>query len=172
MFRSGVISIFLRTPKASSLVIFTGIRVFSTLHRSQIAKQRIYSESACKTASNDMFVSFIWWLSFFSLKYHTLCGSWHVHGEKNESHQMKLKDMPFDAVLHADSEYTLCSAIWLWWRVEKPRKPAKIIENGTFGALEKMLITPERNMLAGSVLRRSKENNFLYRMVRLEVKIE
>jgi hypothetical protein len=78
---------------------------------------------------------------------------------------MKLKDMPFDAVLHADSEYTLCSAIWLRWRVEKPRKPAKITENGTFGALEKMLITPERNMLAGSVLRRSKENNFLYRIV-------
>ena len=35
----------------------------------------------------------------------------HIFGEKNESHQMKLKDMPFDAVLHADSEYTLCSAI-------------------------------------------------------------
>ena len=31
--------------------------------------------------------------------------------EKNESHQMKLKDMSFDVVLHADSEYTLCSVI-------------------------------------------------------------
>ena len=45
---------------------------------------------------------------------------------KNESHQMKLKDMSLDAVLHADSEYTLCSVIWLRWRIEKPRKSLKM----------------------------------------------
>ncbi len=35
-----------------------------------------------------------------------------------------------------------------------------------------MLITPKQNTLASSALRRPKEDNFLYRIVRLEDKIE
>ena len=58
--------------------------------------------------------------------------------------------MSLDAVLHADSEYTLCLAIWLRGRVEKMRKQVKIAENDAFRALGKMLITPERNTLASS----------------------
>jgi hypothetical protein len=40
------------------------------------------------------------------------------------------------------------------------------------GALGKMLIALERNKLASSALRRSIEKNFLYRTVRLQVKIQ
>ena len=78
---------------------------------------------------------------------------------------MKLKAMPFDAVLHADSEYTIRSVIWLRWRIEKPQKSAKITENVTFRALGKTFISPEQKGLVSSALRRSKENCFLYRMV-------
>ena len=39
-----------------------------------------------------------------------------------------------------------------------------------FGALGKMLITLERNMPASSAFCKSTENNFFYRMVRLDVK--
>ncbi|CAF4814773.1 unnamed protein product, partial [Rotaria sp. Silwood2] len=41
-----------------------------------------------------------------------------------------------------------------------------------FGALGKMLITPEQNDIVSSALRRSKENNFLYRLISLKVQIE
>jgi hypothetical protein len=114
---------FSREPKSG---IFSDFRGFSTLHRSQIAEPSVYSKSARKTASNDMSLSFIWWFSFLSLNYHSalwimVCTWW-----KNENHQMKLEDMSFDAVLRADFEYTLGSAIWLRWRVEKPRKSPKM----------------------------------------------
>ncbi len=41
-----------------------------------------------------------------------------------------------------------------------------------FGYFRRMLITLEQNMLASSALRRSKENNFLYRIFKLKVKTE
>jgi hypothetical protein len=41
-----------------------------------------------------------------------------------------------------------------------------------FGGLRKMRIAPEQSKLESWVLRRSKENNFSYRMVLLEFKIE
>jgi len=50
----------------------------------------------------------------------------------------------------------------------KPRNPWKMSR----WALEKMLITPEQNVLAGSVLRRSKENHFFYRMIMAKPQIE
>ena len=40
------------------------------------------------------------------------------------------------------------------------------------GALRKMLIASEQNKLGMLAFRRSKENNFLYRMVRSKVKIQ
>jgi hypothetical protein len=150
MFRSGVISIFSRAPKVPFSMIFAGFRGFSTLHQSQIAEQSVYSESACKTASNGMSLSFIWWLSFFSpCTCHDPQSVWYF-SEKNESHQIKLTNMSFDAVLHADSEYILCLAIWLRWRVEKTRMPVKITRDDAFGVLRKMLITPERNIVSTS----------------------
>jgi hypothetical protein len=41
-----------------------------------------------------------------------------------------------------------------------------------FRVRRKMLIAPEWNKAASTALHRSKENDFLYRMVTLEVKIE
>jgi hypothetical protein len=78
---------------------------------------------------------------------------------------MKLKDMSFDAVLHADSEYTICSVIRPRWRIEKQSKSAQTAENVTFGALGKTFINLEQKGLESSALRRSKENCFLFRMV-------
>ena len=69
--------------------IFNDFRDFLTLHWSQIIEQSAYSESAYETTSNDMSLGFIWWLSFWSLNYHSVLWImvciWYVHDEKWKS---------------------------------------------------------------------------------------